>query len=302
MSINDDQIWTIIANSMCKHSQDSGDSLIPSFNSTIPTSPKPEQPKATLSSRIDGAKERFEKRLKRLNSLLPIGSGRVIPSEDSLAIGGAKRCDLAILFIDICGFSKIPSGNNAQQDKVLKMLALFISEMLEIVRTHGGTFEKNTGDGIMAYFKESTKEASALKAVEAAVTMHCLNDQVITPGLKRNGLPEIHFRVGIEVGPVLLANIGIPGGEHRSVVAIGTAANVACKLMNLIKDGGIVIGNRTRDLLPSAWQKETTEIGTLQGFILQGTEALNPPKQYPGWELKYRAPSSSFASFLCGLL
>lgn len=58
---------------------------------------------------------------------------------------------------------------------------------------------------------------------------------------------------------------------------------MACKLMNLIENGGIVMGNYARYLLRDEWKKETTQIGTLPGFVLDGT--TNP---YPVWELKYR--------------
>ena len=252
---------------------------------SVPITPKPDQPSATTYSQIRQAEERFEKRLLKLRDVLPIRSGRVVPSDDDLPIGDARRLRLAVLFLDICRFSKIPNYDDKDQDQVLKILNLFMAEMLQVVRAHGGDFEKNTGDGLMAYFKDGSENQCAQRAVDAAVTMHCYDDQVISPRLKALGLPEIRFRVGIETGLVTIANVGVRG-DHHSLVAIGNVPNIACKLMNLIPNGGIALGNYTRYLLSDDWQKETGLIGPLPGYVLWGTDT-----PYPAWEVKYRAPA-----------
>ncbi len=267
------------------------------LGTTIPSDPKPKRPSATSVSQIRLAEERFEKRLQRLRDILPVKTGRVVPDDDDLMIGAARRLKLAVVFLDICGFSKIPSDDEGQQDNVLKVLNLFMAEMLQVVKKHGGVFEKNTGDGLMAYFSGPSECECAQLAVDAAVTMHCYNDQVISPRLKKIGLPEIRFRVGIEAGTVTVANVGIVGGDHRSLVAIGTTANVACKLMTLLPSGGIVIGDYTRSILPEEWKMETLALTPLPGFVLRNTTT-----PYPAWELKYRASGLvDWASVFAGL-
>jgi adenylate cyclase len=169
--------------------------------------------------------------------------------------------------------------------------------MLQVVKMYDGDFEKNTGDGLMAYFKGISESESAQRAVDAAVTMHCYNDQVISRRLAAIGFREIKFRIGIEAGLVTIANVGVHGGSHRSLVAIGTPPNVACKLMTLIPDGGIVLGNYTRGILSEDWKKETVSLGSLSGFFTKGTTT-----PYPAWELKYRVPNlSSYSSLLSGM-
>jgi class 3 adenylate cyclase len=222
--------------------------------------------------------------LTKLRDILPIKAGRVVPDDDDLMIGDARRLRLAVLFLDICGFSRIPNEEEGEQDEVLRLLNLFMAEMLQVVKMHGGDFEKNTGDGLMAYFKQGSEVECAQGAVDAAVTMHCYNDQVLSPRLKSIGLPEIKFRVGIEAGLVTVANVGVRG-PHHSIVAIGTTPNVACKLMSLVQNGGIVLGHYTRCLLPYDWQEKTASIGPLPGYVIKGTAT-----PYPAWELKYRAP------------
>jgi len=264
----------------------------------IPISSTPDRPSSTTPSKIQEAGERFDKRLTRLREILPIKAGRVVPDDDDLIIGGATRLKLAVLFLDICKFSQMPNEDPDEQDNVLKLVNLFMAEMLQVVKTHGGEFEKNTGDGLMSYFHIGSEAESTKRAVDAAVTMHCYNDQVISPRLKANGLPEIKFRVGIETGLVTIANVGVHGGNHRSLVAIGTTSNIACKLMSLIRDGGIVMGGYTQALLTDGWKRETTLLGNLPGFVVKGTST-----PYSAWELKYRVPDMSpMSSYLSGIL
>lgn len=288
MGVNDDNDWaSIVLGLSASNAQRSYSSLL----ALIPITPTLAQPSATTYSQIRQAEERFEKRLQKLRDILPIRSGRVVPADDDLPIGDARRLRLAVLYLDICGFSRVPSYDDGEQDQVLKLLNLFMAEMLQIVKIHGGDFEKNTGDGLMAYFKDGSESECTQRAVDAAVTMHCYNDQVISPRLKATGLPEIKFRVGFETGLVTIANVGVRG-DHHSLVAIGDVANVACKLMNLIPNGGIVLGNYTRYLLSEEWRRETTSIGPLPRYVIRGTTT-----PYPAWELKYRAPNPTSWTF-----
>jgi adenylate cyclase len=220
--------------------------------------------------------------------------GRVIPEEDQLAIGEGKHFnEMAVLFLDICGFSNLPNWTTEEQKTVLKLLNLFMGEMLSIVRDFGGTFEKNTGDGLMAYFGEGAKtSAEAVKpAVEAAVMMHYMNDTWISVIMNKLGLPPIKFRVGIDIGPITIARVAIHGGSHGGIVAIGTTANVACKLMKHIPDGGICMGEKTYKALPNGWGQSCTPVDQQTGFVYITTQTA-----YPAWTLTYRAPYISLES------
>jgi adenylate cyclase len=83
-------------------------------------------------------------------------SGRVVPEDDDLAIGQGKRLAMAILFLYISGFSKRRSESKEEQGMILKILNLFFTEMIRIAEEYGGTVEKNTGDGLMAYFEDES--------------------------------------------------------------------------------------------------------------------------------------------------
>jgi class 3 adenylate cyclase len=207
-----------------------------------------------------------------------------MPDRDDITIGSGKRFELAVLFLDICSFSARPNWTPEEQDVVLGIMNVFMAEMLSIVHDFGGTYEKNTGDGLMAYFGEdgSTEAERVKPAVEAAVVMHYFNDQLFTPWIKGQKTQALSFRVGIDHGPVTIARVGIRG-EKSSRVAIGTTANLACKLMNLIPNGGICIGHNAYRNLPNNWAQSCRQCDQPSGFIYVANGA-----PYAAWEMNYR--------------
>lgn len=141
---------------------------------------------------------------------------------------------MAIVFLDICDFSDRPSETLAEQELLLRVFNLFFTELIRIAEDYGGTVEKNTGDGLMAYFEEGggdPPEDACKRAVAAALTMFYAKDKLINPLLSNSNIQPIVFRMGVDYGPVTVADVGA-ARRFRSLVAIGTTANVASKMLN----------------------------------------------------------------------
>jgi class 3 adenylate cyclase len=233
-------------------------------------------------------RDRLVKRFDQLQDKLDeVAMGRVMPVIEDLKLGTGRQQHLAIMFLDICDFSDRLNWTAEEQKQVLADLNLFISEMITLVRENDGHFEKNTGDGLMAYFGEAcpTDTERVGLAVEAALYMHYFNDHMLTPHLASRGLPPIRFRVGIDVGLVTLARIGIKStsSNYNSIVAIGTPANAACKLMKLVPNGGICVGENTYHQFPQNWAGRSAISKELTGFVYRDSE-----QPYPGWVVNYR--------------
>jgi adenylate cyclase len=203
-------------------------------------------------------------------------SGRVVPEDDHLAIGTGSRMKLAVLFLDICGFSSWESANHEDQDNVLRVLNLFITQMIHIAEHYGGTIEKNTGDGLMVYFPSTSSGdlETAKTAIAAALTMFYTNENLINPVLTKGGFNPIQFRVGIDFGPVTIARVGALR-KFSSNVAIGAIANCANKMLIEAGPNQIVIGNELRLLLPEA-DKHTKFLKVSSRFKYIGTTMLYP--------------------------
>jgi class 3 adenylate cyclase len=189
--------------------------------------------------------QRLGEALSRLsNRPRAAATGRVVPGDADLTLGTGRRLPMAVLFIDLCGFSGRPAESAQEQEVLLRVFDFFFTEMIRVAEDYGGTVEKNTGDGLMAYFEDgggSPAESGAKRAVACALTMMDTTAWMINPVLQRSGVQAIEFRVGIDCGTVTVARIGA-ARRFGSLVVIGTTANVACKMLDVAQAGEILIG------------------------------------------------------------
>lgn len=205
--------------------------------------------------------ERIEQLRRRISERPEIGSGRVVPEDDTLRIGDGKRMNMAVMFIDICDFSSRKMETTAEQDLILRTLNLFFTEMTRIAEEYGGHVEKNTGDGLLIYFVDNEgdpKELGAKRAVAAALTMMASNAYLLGPILKASHTEELAFRVSIDYGKVTIARLG-PPRRYNANVAIGTTANFASKMLKHAGKNEIVLGEEAKKQLPIDWQILWTE-------------------------------------------
>lgn len=205
---------------------------------------------------------RVEDIRKKISDRPKIGDGRTVPDDAALTIGDGRRLSMAVMFIDICGFSSRPMETLEEQDLTLRVLNLFFTEMIRIAEEFGGNVEKNTGDGLMIYYNDgegSPAERGSKRAVAAALTMMAANEYLISPILRATPTKEVEFRVSIDYGSVTIARLG-PPRRFNSNVAIGTTANFASKMLRHAKAGDIVLGESARNQLPADWQSNWTEL------------------------------------------
>lgn len=176
-----------------------------------------------------------------------------IPSEKKLKHGEAHVNDLAVMFIDIVNFTGIKADDTKTQQRLLMQLDFLFTELFRAVEKHGGRIEKNTGDGLMAYFDNSNDKLAVVKAIECAVTLMTIGKYIIHPTFKANNLPSLKFRITMDYGSITLAKIGVKG-KFKSLVAIGKTANLASKIQSVAGKDEIVIGRYAWEKLPPSLQ------------------------------------------------
>lgn len=218
--------------------------------------------------------DRLKRTLAKMRGEVLTADGRVVPGEDDLTIGTGRRLTAAVLFLDLSGFSGRPSETAAEQDVILRTFNLFFSEMSRVVGDYGGSVEKNTGDGLMAYFEDgggNPPERGATRAVASALTMMYATQHLVNPILRASSVEEIRFRVGIDYGVVTIAEVGAAQRFH-GLVAIGTRANVACKMLDVAEPGEIIIGDSVWRQLPAEWAQwcELAHVETGWSYRLTG--------------------------------
>ncbi|WP_170467894.1 adenylate/guanylate cyclase domain-containing protein [Ruegeria arenilitoris] len=145
-----------------------------------------------------------------------------------------RKENIAVLFIDIVGFTKFAAGRDPYE--VIEVLRGFHARMETEVFRHHGTLDKYLGDGLMATF--GTPVPTPLDASNAVA---CARDMVTVIDRwnlerRRAGEPEIQVGIGVHYGPVVLGDIG---ANRLEFAVIGDAVNVSAKLEALTRDLGV---------------------------------------------------------------
>jgi adenylate cyclase len=137
--------------------------------------------------------------------------------------------------------------------QVVSMLNDYHAVMVDAIFTHGGTLDKYTGDGLMAYFGAPLAQADhAERAVRCALAMY---DQLarLNAERERRGEPALRMGVGIHTGHATIGNIGAP--HRREYTAIGDTVNLAARIEALTKVHGeeILVSETTRQKAGTAF-------------------------------------------------
>lgn len=150
-----------------------------------------------------------------------------IPELKDMNLYEAKKFRLGLVFIDINGFSSY-AKRNSEKD-VLFMLNMFIPKIMEGVREIKGDFEKNTGDGILAYFGAGQNDPTI---AETVLSYFCIVQMIlhlgVNPILRDYDVEPISVSGGAALGDVHISRIGIHSLNRRT--AVSPSANVASKL------------------------------------------------------------------------
>jgi len=155
------------------------------------------------------------------------------PQSDVLA---GKESEITVFFSDVRSFTTI-SEHLGSADKLIKLLNIYMTPMVEKIVEQYGTVDKFIGDAIMAYW-------NAPKVLEhhqdAAVTAS-LNQLKALPEVNKEikelfGI-EIDFGIGLNTG---IATVGEMGSTGRSdYTVIGDPVNLGSRLEGLCKPYGV---------------------------------------------------------------
>jgi adenylate cyclase len=174
----------------------------------------------------------------------PAVASRIVRDPEFVTEGGERR-EITVLFSDICGFTPMAAG--ADPREVRDFFNEYFGAMTDIVFAHGGTLDKFIGDGLMAFFGAPDAQPDhATRAVEAAIAMQ-RHVAALEGRLRLGGHTSIRIRIGVNTGDAIVGNLGPP--QRLTYTALGDAVNLAQRLEAAATPGGILIGERCRELL-----------------------------------------------------
>ena len=188
-------------------------------------------------------------------------------------MGAVRREDVAVLFVDIVGFTQ--RSENEDPERVIALLRDFYRRMADRVFAHGGTLDKFLGDGLMATFGTphplpDDAERALACARDMAAEIASWNEQ-----RKELGEPPLRAGIGLHFGPVVLGDIG---DERRLEFAvIGDTVNVASRLEAMTRelDVDVIVSN---DVIARARQGGA---GAIFEGLVEGAEAVVPGRNDP---------------------
>jgi adenylate cyclase len=150
---------------------------------------------------------------------------QIVDNPSSLSLGGERRT-LTILFSDIQGFTSI--SESMEPAKLVQFLNKFLSEMTDIILSHGGTIDKYEGDAIIAFWNAPLSvQDHETRAIEAS--LRCQRRLVeLKEHFREVFGVEVRMRIGINTGGVTVGNFGSTTRFNYTI--IGDAANLASRL------------------------------------------------------------------------
>ena len=173
-----------------------------------------------------------------------------------LKLGGETR-DIAVLFVDIRGFT--PLSESLEPKQVVNILNEYLELTTTSIFKHGGTLDKFIGDATMAVFNMPfDTEDYVYKAVLTAWDI-VQGGKELEERLQKQYGKTVGFGVGVNCGPAVVGNIGC---EFRmDYTAIGDTVNTAARLESNAPKGNIYI---SEDVYKQVKNRVTvSEVGTI---------------------------------------
>lgn len=191
----------------------------------------------------------------------PLVVKKLMANPAFLALGGQKK-ELTILFSDIKDFTTHSSILAPAQ--IQQFLNEYFEAMVEIVFQHEGTVDKYIGDGLMVFFGDPEPQPDhALRCVRTAIAMQQRTAELREKWVRNGGFP-LRIRIGINTGEVVVGNMG--SARRLAYTVLGSAVNLASRLESNAPVGGILISERTYELVKADIPAQPTGPLTVKGL------------------------------------
>ena len=154
----------------------------------------------------------------------------------NITLGGETR-DIAVLFVDIRGFTPLSESLNPQQ--VVEILNEYLNLTTNSIFKNSGTLDKFIGDATMAVFNAPFDlEDYEMQALRTAKDIVAGARELEASCQERFGR-KVTFGVGVNCGEAVVGNIGCD--VRMDYTAIGDTVNTAARLEANAKAGQVLI-------------------------------------------------------------
>jgi len=139
-----------------------------------------------------------------------------------------------VMFIDVCGFTKI--SESAPPDVVVNLINTYFDIMVKEIIDQDGFIDKFIGDAVMAVFKG---EYHLDRAIDAALAVRNKINKIEALDEKHSYRPKVS--IGLKSGEMISGNIGSASLKRLDYTVIGDTVNTAARLQDAAKENQIVV-------------------------------------------------------------
>jgi class 3 adenylate cyclase/tetratricopeptide (TPR) repeat protein len=151
---------------------------------------------------------------------------------------GEERKVITAIFVDLVGSTA--RSENLDPEDVRSLVAPYHAKVRGELEAHGGTFEKFSGDAILALFgTPKAHEDDPERAIRAALAVR----QGIAELNEEDEWLDLHIRTGIHTGEALVMLGARPGEGEWS--AAGDVLNTAARIQSAAPTDGILVSRTT---------------------------------------------------------
>lgn len=177
-----------------------------------------------------------------------------------IELGGQSR-DIAVLFVDIRGFTSMSEG--LSPTVVVEILNRYLGQVTEAIFKNEGTLDKFIGDAVMAVYNAPLDVPDyCFRAVKTGIDIVKAVDEMNASMKKDFGI-ELACGVGVHCGKAVVGNIGC--SYRMDYTAIGDVVNVAERLESVAKRGQVLISRRLYEQVNSRFRADYLGEQSLKG-------------------------------------
>ena len=163
---------------------------------------------------------------------------------EALELGG-KTYHIAVLFVDIRGFTSMSESLDAQT--VVEIVNRYLTLTTECIIRNHGILDKFVGDCTMAFWNAPFPQEDPVYMACCAAMDMIRESGPLCDELQEKYGRTVSFGIGVHYGPAVVGNIGAP--QRLDYTAIGDTVNTASRLESNAKGSTILISRAVADKL-----------------------------------------------------
>ena len=169
-----------------------------------------------------------------------------------------ETMDATVMFIDVCGFTKITE--HVPANIVVNLLNGLFDKIVKEIIAQEGHVDKFMGDAIMAVYRG---DYHLDRAIDSALAIRTELEKMepVSTGEKTF---KAEVSVGINSGEMVSGNIGSASLRRLDYTVIGDSVNVAQRLQSVAKAGQILITEQVNETIKESFKTELNGEFTLK--------------------------------------